>query len=80
CIDVDEDVLECRPLELVSDKLEIENPTSSISKETIDTNLEESRLKYLQCKLAEILTEKHPVENFPKSIELCSPSPEMQSL
>lgn len=59
---------------------EIENATSSISKEIIDANLEESRLKYLQCKLAEILTEEYPVENFPEPIELCFPSPETQSL
>ncbi|KAM3182059.1 hypothetical protein ACTXT7_013168 [Hymenolepis weldensis] len=60
-------------------KLEIENATSSISRGTVDANLEESRLKYLQCKLAEILMEEYPVENFPKPIELCFTSPETQS-
>ncbi|VDO12349.1 unnamed protein product [Rodentolepis nana] len=80
CIDVNEDSLECKPLELISDRSEAGSSNSSISKENITANLEESRLKYLQCKLAEILPEEFPVENLPKPIELFLTSPETESI
>nr|CDS30431.1 Mariner Mos1 transposase [Hymenolepis microstoma] len=80
CIDVNEGASECRPIELISDHSEVRSSNSSLSKEDISANLEKSRLKYLQCKLAEILPGECPAENFSKPIELFLTSPETESV
>ncbi|KAM7543081.1 hypothetical protein Aperf_G00000013930 [Anoplocephala perfoliata] len=70
CVD---DVPGCTVIDGSNDEeTTISDLSNSIYKENIDAHLEETRLKYLQCKLAEMLLIKDRDETIPAPIELMS--------